>query len=351
MGRYSNWNIDRLILPMPHESQLLLDHAYASLCGMHLAGGKRTEPAGAASGWLRHFDVRVGTPQGSGEADGWAQGRTLWISPELMHKWLTRHQAVRERRANPWVRLSGVAAAFMVELATVGLRGLALSGYDLPLLTTALDNAPMGLLIGRELAQPYAIEVLTPDEFYKSDALRVAWNQKQLFPQAWSVEWQSVLAKGWARHRMRMMDMEVLAALPVGAPDEDISIEDRARWLAFAETEPTLPDWKEHQSNPVAVIRACFLEALAPMLNCKQPLPPFLFEAKAYSFRSALAEEGNRQVGLARNKIFDTDHDIKPAVRFECVLAALDALERLGAEDQGYEEALIAGLANVGRNG
>lgn len=327
------------------ESQLLLDYAYVNLTKVQLKDGARQDPAGPLSWWLRHFDVKIGKPEQSQSSDAWVEDRTLWVSPQLLSALLNRHKVIRERRQNGWMRMSFDVESLLMEMVVVALRGQSLNADDFFSLQSLTKKH-----IGKRMAdQSHTIQVLSRPSFYQlGEAATVIKTQKILAPQHWHDDWNILFEAPWDKYGISTNGHSL--HMPAGLPEQDQSTQDRARWLNFAVSTPELPSLQQPETAVQDVVKG-FIVATQPLMDCKSLLPPFFFELRAHAYQEALKNQSTSSSHAAKKNIFGQDDQIKPNVRFACVLAVLDLLTQKGLEHQTlYEEALLAGLVNLNRN-
>lgn len=326
------------------ETQLLLDYAYATLTGVQLREGIRQDPAGVITWWLRHFDVKLGKPYQGQSADAWVEDRTLWVSPQLLSALLSRHKVARERRHNGWMRMSFDVESLLMEMVVVALRGQNLNSDDF----FSLQHLAKEHLGKRMTDRPHTIQVLSRPSFYQlGEAITVIRSQKELAPQLWNEAWMVLFNEPWEKYGISVAESTI--AIPGGIPEQDQSIQDRARWLKLAASEPSLPSWQKSEHAIQDVVQG-FLASVQPMIDCKPVLPPFCFELRAHTYQEGLKQQGSFSFSAAKKTLFTQDDQIKPNVRFSCVLEVLEALSQKGIVEQSpYEEALLAGLSNLNR--
>ena len=325
------------------DADKLIQHAYARLTTRLLREGKLVDPAGTASVFMRHFDVKLAREGECGSNDGRVEGRTLWVAPALVAGWLGRHQAARERRVNGWMRLTEAAQAFLIQLAVTAMRGQPLEATDLFGLSHALLSTPVGQRLQVEMQRLYRIQVSSPPAFYSMGepgavlaTLRAAG---QPLPEAWRLllepAWEAL---GWGG----TMDARTL---PDVLPSADATVGERARWIAYSLATPTLPTMAQVEGDPMTLAQG-FVSALAPLLNTTPLPPPFLFENLAHGYRQALETHPEHP---ALKTVVDSQGRLSATLRFGCVMAAIDALADRGADTEAYEPALMAGLCNLDR--
>lgn len=327
------------------DSPQLVRHAHMSLTTRLMREGVLVDPLGTASVFLRHFDVKMGTPEQAPMADGWVDGRTLWISPGLVSGWLGKHKVMRERRINGWMRLTENAQAFIVQLMATAMRGRVLSETDLFGLAQAIAKTPLGPRVNQEMKKLYNIDVLTTPSFYMMGEPGAALNTlKAQDPKAWDDTWKGLFEPAWdALGWGGTMDQR---KLPEGFPERDVSMVDRARLIAFSLSEPHIPNLRGYKVDPVQMVVEGFTQAIAPLVGTQPPAAPFLFENRAHSYRKAIEDAAD---GYHPPKVFTEDGKLKPNARFGCVMAAIDLLEKSGVDTASYEEALVGGLSNLDR--
>lgn len=332
-------------------SQLLVQHAYATLTGSLRKNRQTLDPAGPFSWWLRQFDVRLGKPAAAGAqvADGWVEGRTLWLAPSVVQGWLSRHHAARERRQNGWLRLSEAAEAMLIELAAVAVRGQPLDNHDRFALKQALGQYHLTRGVGLELAKGHDIQVLTPASFYDGgNAAHVVATQRRFAADTWGPFLMGLLETAWNARGLPLQETETLRP-PSCLPQEDLTIVDRARWVQYVENvvSQRVDTWAD-SSALAQDMRQGFADLVLPLTRV--PSPAFLYERLAHHYRDALLAAGFRlQKVEGWDKVFSSDGSLLADFRFSLVLAALDVIETAGASQPGYEEALMAGWVNVER--
>lgn len=331
------------------DSPLLVRYAHSALITRLMREGALIDPLGIASILLRHFDVKLGTPERAPMADGWIDGRTLWISPALVSGWLGRHKATgRERRVNGWVRMTEATQAFLIQMMATAMRGRILTESDLFGLSQAIANTALGTRVNHEMKKLYAIEILTPPNFYTmgepgaalstvktqlGDDWSEAWKPwAELFEPAWE-------ARGWGG----TMDNR---KLPEGLPERDASMMDRARLIAFSLSEPEAPNLRGYKVDAVQMVVDGFLASVQPLFATDPIAAPFLFENRAHAYREVVEASAER---YAPPKAFTEDGKLRPGTRFGCVMAVINLLEEKEIDTTSYEEALVGGLSNLER--
>lgn len=320
----------------------LIQHATTRLTTRLLREGELVDPAGAASMFLRHFDVALADQGQAGNADGRVDGRTLWVSPGLVAGWLSRHQAARERRVNGWMRLTEAAQAFLVQLVLTAMRGKPLVEEDLLALSEAVSTTPLGSRLQLEMKRLYHIQVATPPAFYSmgepGSVLTVMREIGKPLPEPWRFllepAWEAL---GWGG----TMDAR---KLPGAFPSQDATVADRARLVLFSLTLPQAPAIGPETTD--TDISNGFLQAIAPLLTLRPLPPPFLFENLAHGYLAALRQAAGSHPPRA---LFDPAHRPNPTVRFGCVMAAVDQVGAVTEATDAYEAALLAGLCNLDR--
>lgn len=324
---------------------LLVRHSYMALTTRLMREGNLIDPAGTASILLRHFDVKVGTPENAPAADGWVDGRTLWISPGVVSGWLGRHKVMRERRTNGWMRLTDATQAFLIQMMATAMRGRVLDENDLFGLVQAIAKTPAGPRVNHEMKKLSRIEVLTNPSFYSLGEPGAAIHTlKAQTPDGWNEAWKGLFEAAWeARGWGGTMDNR---KLPEGLPERDVSVADRARLIAFSLSDPHVPNWRGAEVDPAQLVVEGFAHSVAPLVDIQPVCPPFLFENRAHAYRHVVEEAAKK---YAPPKAFSGDGKLKAGTRFGCVMAAIDLLESKGVETVSYEEALVSGLSNLQR--